>query len=146
MTDLQKAGILWQGAKQVALMLAGAAAKKYGKDVGEQQEVLAAISDLVSEIFLGESALLRTQKAIAKGRSAAVMTDLTLSLVNEAVFRMEQKAAAAWAALAEGAELAGCLKLTRHMLAWTPLNTIEMHRRVATRLCEVGSYNVLIGG
>ena len=146
MTDLQKAGILWQGAKQVALMLAGAAAKKYGKEVGEQQEILAAISDLVSDIFLGESALLRTQKAIAKGRPAAVMTDLTLSLMNEAVSRMEQKASAAWAALVQGAELAGCLKMTRHLLAWTPVNTIEMHHRVAQRLCEVGSYHVLIGG
>jgi alkylation response protein AidB-like acyl-CoA dehydrogenase len=146
MTDLQKAGVLWQGAKQVALMLAGAAAKKFGKDVGEEQEVLAAISDLISDIFLGESALLRTQKAIAKGRPAAVMTDLTLSLMNEAVGRMEQRAAAAWAALASGAELDACLKVTRKLLAWTPLNAIEIHRRVAKRLCEVGSYPVLIGG
>ncbi len=146
MTDLQKAGILWQGAKQVALMLAGAAVKKHGFDVGEQQEILAAISDLISEIFLGESALLRTQKAIAKGRPAAVMTDLTLSLMNEAVARMEQKASAAWAALASGAELGACLKATKHLLAWTPLNTIEIHSRVAKRLCEVGSYPVLIGG
>jgi bacterioferritin-associated ferredoxin len=61
-------------------MLAGAAAKKYGKEVGEQQEILAAISDLVSDIFLGESALLRTQKAIAKGASSVAMLSESTSL------------------------------------------------------------------
>lgn len=74
------------------------------------------------------------------------MTDMTLSLMNESVSRMEQRATTAWAAIASGVELETYLKTTRQLLAWTPLNTFELRRRISTRLSEVGAYPALVGG
>ena len=48
--------------KKVFLMLAGAGLKKYGMDLENQQEVLLSISDIMIEIYMAESAILRTEK------------------------------------------------------------------------------------
>lgn len=140
---LESAGVLLKNAKQLVLALAGAAAGKYGKQLAEQQEILAAISDMIIEIYLTESALLRTRKTLGRGRPAGMMTDLTLSLMNSSVSLMQQRAADAAAAMAAGDELKTYLGLIRHSLMWTPNNVVELHRGIAARLCEVGSYPAL---
>ena len=48
--------------KKVFLMLAGAGMKKFGVDLEKEQEVLLAISDVLIEIYMAESAILRTEK------------------------------------------------------------------------------------
>jgi alkylation response protein AidB-like acyl-CoA dehydrogenase len=141
---LEGVGVLLKNAKQLALALAGAAARKYGDKLAEQQEVLAAISDIIIEIYLDESALLRTRKALSQGRPAGTMTDLTLSLMNGSVALMEQRANTAAAAMASGDELKSHLGLIRRLLQWTPNNVVELRRGIAARLCEVGSYPALV--
>jgi len=143
---LDQAATLLRGAKQATLWLTGIAVKKFGDTLVEQQEVLGALSDLTIEIFLDESALLRTQKAIAAGRPAGAMTDLTLSLMNDSVSRMEQRGALALAACLTGDDLQKALANLRRLLAWTPLNVVELRRKVAARLCDVGTYPALIAG
>lgn len=143
---LEKVASVLKGAKQLALALAGIAAKKFGDKLTEQQEIVAAISDIVMDIFLNESALLRTQKAAQSGRPAGTMSDLTLSLMNESVARMEQRAGLVLAACSTGEELQKLLGLTRHLLTWTPLNVVEIRRKIAARLCEVGTYQSLVAG
>lgn len=141
---LDSVSVLLKNAKQLALALTGVAAKKFGDKLPEQQEVLAAISDIIMEIYLDESALLRTRKALSQGRPAGTMTDLTLSLMNGSVSLMEQRATTAVAAIAGGDELKAHLGLIRHLLKWTPNNVIELRRGIAARLCEVGSYPALV--
>ena len=48
--------------KKVFLMLSGAGLKKYGMDLENHQEVLLSISDILIEIYMSESAILRTEK------------------------------------------------------------------------------------
>jgi hypothetical protein len=74
------------------------------------------------------------------------MTDLTLSLMNDSVSRMEQRGTLALAACLTGDELQKSLAQLRRCLAWTPLNVVELRRKVAARLCDVGSYPALIAG
>jgi hypothetical protein len=59
---------------------------------------------------------------------------------------MEQRATAALAACLEGDELNSALALVRRCLPWTPVNAIELRRRVTKRLCDVGTYPALIAG
>lgn len=143
---LDQTGALLQNAKQLALWLTGAAVQKFGKEVVEQQEVVAAISDIIIEIYLDESALLRTRKTLASGKPAGTMTDLTLSLMNDSVSRMENRATLALAACVTGEELEKSLELVRMLLTWTPVNAVELRRRVAARLCEVETYPALVAG
>ena len=141
---LAGAPLLLANAKRLALMLAGVAYQRFGEKLIEEQEVVAHLSDIISDIYLAESALLRTLKARQKGNPSKVMSDLTLIFLNDAVGRMEGKARQALAATSAGDELRGQLGLVRRLLRWQPLNTVALRRGIAQRLSEVGTYPALI--
>lgn len=48
--------------KKVFLMVAGSAAQKYGTELEEHQQTLIAAADILIEIYMAESAILRTEK------------------------------------------------------------------------------------
>ena len=48
--------------KKVFLMVAGAAVQKFGPDLDKHQQLLIAASDILIEIYMAESAILRTEK------------------------------------------------------------------------------------
>ena len=63
---------LAQNAKKVALMTLGTAAQKYMMKLGDQQEILMGIADIIMDTYAMESAILRTQKlAASQGEEAA---------------------------------------------------------------------------
>ena len=131
--------------KRLALFLAGVAYQKFGDKLIEEQEIVAAVSDVIIDVFLAESALLRTLKARKNGGKSSVMADLTLIIVNGAVERMELRARTALAAISEGDDLRGQLGMVRRLLRWTPVNVVGLRRGIARRLCEVGSLPALVG-
>ena len=141
---LQNARTALAGARKLFLVLGGSAMQRFGKELAEQQEVLAAQSDIMIDLFLGESALLRTLKSKAKGASAAMMTDLTLIFINDSLMRMEQHARTALAAMVSGDDLKARLQIAQRLLRWTPINTIEIRRRVAAALGERGGYSAML--
>jgi hypothetical protein len=143
--DLAAAQFLLGRAKKAVLLLFGAAHQKFGDKIIHEQEVLAVLSDICIDLFLGESAVLRALKARARGGAgAAVHADLALVWVNDSVARMENRARDAVAHMATGDELKLQLGLARKMLRWTPLDTVAMRRRLAARLGTVGNYPALI--
>ena len=130
--------------KKLALFIAGVAYQKFGDKLIDEQEVVASLSDIIIDVYLAESALLRALKVRKTNGAAPVLTDLTLIFVNEAVGRMELQARRALAATSEGDELRSQLGLVRRLLRWMPMNTVAMRRRIAKRLCEVGSFPALV--
>ncbi len=52
--------------KKVFLMVAGEAVQKYGPDLEEHQQLLMAASNILIEIYMAESAILRTEKNIKR--------------------------------------------------------------------------------
>ncbi|MFP5260329.1 MAG: acyl-CoA dehydrogenase family protein [Blastocatellia bacterium] len=131
-------------AKKAAVAVLGLAAQKYRDKVQEQQEVLAAASDIIMEIFGMESALLRTEKLVASRGEAAFAThiDVTRTFASDAVQRVEQHAKTALAAMAEGDELRTMLAMLRRFMKFTPMNTVAARRRIADSLIEAGRYNL----
>ena len=73
-----------------------------------------------------------------------MMADLTLVFANDAVSRLEQQARRALAAISQGDELRAQLGIARRLLRWLPLDGIGMRRRIARRLCDVGSFSALV--
>jgi alkylation response protein AidB-like acyl-CoA dehydrogenase len=120
-------------AKQAMLFCAGVAYERFKEELGQQQEVTAAISDMVMEIFAAESALLRTEKLLAQGRGEAA-EQMTRVLLQDAVGGVERHAAAALAACAEGAALDQQLGAVRRALQHRPVNAVELRRAIAARL------------
>src|SRR6185295_11417304 len=94
------------------------------------------MSNMIIDIFLAESALLRTLKARKANGGSSVMADLTLAFINDAVGRMELQARQALAATSQGDELRAQLGIVRRLLRWSPLNGVALRRRIAKRLCE----------
>jgi alkylation response protein AidB-like acyl-CoA dehydrogenase len=144
--ELATAQALLVNAKKLVLFVSGVAYQKYGDKLIEEQEVVACLSELIIDTFLAESALLRTLKARKASGTSSVMADLTLAFINDAVGRMEQQSRVALAATSQGDELKAQLGIVRRLLRWSPLNGIALRRRIAKRLCEVGSFPALVAG
>ena len=51
----------YQESEKIFLMLAGAGMKKFGLELKKEQEVLISIADIMIEIYMAESAILRTE-------------------------------------------------------------------------------------
>lgn len=131
-------------AKKIVLLVAGAAARKYGEKLQQQQEVLGRVADLVIETFAMESALLRALKVYEEeGREAAVTKELLAKIyISDAFGKMDLWAREALAAVEEGdalrTVLAALRKLTRH----NPVNVIALKRQVADKVIEAEKYMV----
>jgi alkylation response protein AidB-like acyl-CoA dehydrogenase len=135
---------LLANAKRLALFLSGAAYRKFGEKLVEEQEVAARLSDIIIDIYLAESALLRALKLRnQRGRSSAA-SDLALIFADEAAGRMELDARRVLAVVSQGDELRAQLGIVRRLLRWLPVNAVALRRRIADRLCQVGSFPALV--
>ena len=129
---------LAQNAKKVALMTLGTAAQKYMMKLGDQQEILMGIADIIMDTYAMESAILRAQKlAASEGEEAAARyIDITRVFCNDAVERIEARAKNTLAAMSEGDELRTLLAALRRFTKLTPMNTIAARQRIADVVIE----------
>ena len=134
---------LIQNLKKVFLMLAGAGMKKFGMDLEKEQEVLLRISDIIIEIYMSESAILRTEKnssryGIDKVSSQIAMSKLYLYQACDIII---SKAKELIVSLSEGTEqkflLAGLKRFTKY---FNYPNTIELKRQIADVLEKENKY------
>jgi alkylation response protein AidB-like acyl-CoA dehydrogenase len=133
---------LVEGLKKTALLVAGSAVQKYMMSLEKEQEIIGAMSNLVMEAYVAESALLRAQKQTGKGPSdaAAWYADAARTYIFEAADRAELEARRALARIAEGDMLRAQLALARRFLKRTPADTIGLKRRLADRALELNRY------
>ncbi len=133
---------LAKNAKKVGLMTLGTAAQKYMMTLGEQQEILIGIADIIMDAYAMESAILRTQKlAAAQGEDAAARyIDMTRVFCNDAVERIDARAKNTLAGMAEGDELRTLLAALRRFTKLTPVNTIAARQRIADVMIEANRY------
>ena len=129
-------------AKKVALMTLGTAAQKYMMKLGDQQEVLMGIADIIIDTYAMECAILRTQKLIgSQGEAAAARyIDMTRIFCNDAVERVDATAKNTLAAMAEGDELRTLLAALRRFTKLTPMNTVVARQRIADVMVEANRY------
>jgi alkylation response protein AidB-like acyl-CoA dehydrogenase len=133
---------LAKNAKKVGLMTLGTAAQKYMMTLGDQQEILIGIADIIMDAYAMESAILRTQKlAGSQGEEAAARyIDMTRVFCNDAVERIEARAKNTLAGMAEGDELRTLLAALRRFTKLTPVNTIVARQRIAAEMIEANKY------
>jgi butyryl-CoA dehydrogenase len=129
-------------AKKIGLFVAGAASQKYMQAIADQQEVMAAVADIVSETFMMESAVLRAMKiAEASGeKTAALPIAMTQVYCAEAIERIESRARKVIAAVAEGDMLRMQLAVLKRLNKYEPVNQIALREQIAARTIEAGKY------
>jgi len=132
---------LVENAKKIALLVLGVAYQKFGLALEEQQEVLAAITDISMNAFAMESVYLRTQKlaGLHKGEIAA---DACAVFLREAMEIVESAARNMLAASSEGDSLRTNLAVLKRFAKFEPVNAIAARRRIAERLLAAGRYLV----
>jgi alkylation response protein AidB-like acyl-CoA dehydrogenase len=133
---------LTANAKKVALMTLGTAAQKYMMKLGDQQEILMGIADIIMDTYAMETAILRARKlAASQGEAAAERyLDMTRVFCNDAVERIEAKAKNTLAGMSEGDELRTLLAALRRFTKLQPMNTIAARQRIADDLIAANKY------
>jgi alkylation response protein AidB-like acyl-CoA dehydrogenase len=119
--------------KKIFLQSSGGAVQKYREKLADEQELVAALSNIVMEIYAMESSLLRAQKAAnAKGQAAAQpMIDAARAFISDAAERIEHEAKRAIAALHEGDMLTTQMSVLKRFAKRAPVDTIALRRNVA---------------
>ena len=131
-------------AKKLGLFAAGVATQKYMQAIQDQQEIMGAIADMVMEIYVMESALLRTLKVIStQGETAAeIPIAMTRAYLSQAIEKIESAARKVVAASADGDALRTQLAILRRLAKHDPYNTIEFRQQIAQRLIDCGKYSL----
>jgi alkylation response protein AidB-like acyl-CoA dehydrogenase len=119
-------------AKKIFLLAAGTAVQRYREQLTDHQEIVAALSNIVFDIYAMESSLRRAQKAAgAKASVAGIMMDAATSFIYDALDRIEKEARTALTSAAEGDTLVTQLAVLRRFAKHPPVDTIALRRRVA---------------
>lgn len=129
--------------KKLALFAAGVASEKYMTALADEQEVMAAIADMVMEVYGLESALLRARKmrqAGAKAERVELAEAMTQMYAETALERIAASARRVVAAAAEGDALRTRLAILRRLAKHEPANGVALSRKVAAGVVAKGRY------
>ncbi|MGQ4667332.1 acyl-CoA dehydrogenase family protein [Metabacillus halosaccharovorans] len=139
---LEQEKYLLKNAKKIGVLIAGLAAQKYGKELQKEQEVLVNIADIVSNVYAMESAILRTEKAIAKTGEEKNKQKLLYTQVycQEAFNEIESHAKESLIAVESGDSLRMMLSALRKFTRHTPINVIGKKREIASAIIDKNAY------
>jgi alkylation response protein AidB-like acyl-CoA dehydrogenase len=130
---------LLASAKKISLFCSGAASQKFGNDLGEQQEIMGALADILSEVLALESSILRAEK-VNKPNSMAVK--LTKYYAAHSFRIIETSAERVLAAVAEGDMLRTQMTIFRRLSKHEPVNTVALGREISAAMVEAGRYRL----
>ncbi|MBO1909842.1 hypothetical protein J4G37_34250, partial [Microvirga sp. 3-52] len=136
--------VLVKNAKKIGLLVAGLAAQRFGTKLEQEQEILVNIADIASNVFGMESALLRTEKAIARNGEEKEKQKILYTEVfcQEAFAEIEKDAKEVLLAAVEGDNQRMMLSALRKLTRSTPYNIIAKKREASEKLIDVERYIV----
>jgi len=128
--------------KKVFLMVAGSAVQKYGTELESHQQVLLAASDILIEIYMAESAILRAEKNTKRNMNnpdhQVAMAQLYLY---HAVDTITEKAKEGISSIAEGDEQRMMLMGLKRFTKYTNLpNVIALRNKIAEKVVSENTY------
>ena len=136
---------LAQQAKKATLFAIGVAARKYPQTLNDEQEIVAALADMIIEVFALDSAVIRARKIVAaKGEAAAApATTMAQIYAMEAMSRMETAARKIVGAVSEGDTLGADMMTLRRLFKYDPVNVIALQQKIAQHVLYRGKYSVV---
>ncbi|PYR64247.1 MAG: acyl-CoA dehydrogenase [Acidobacteria bacterium] len=127
--------------KKTTLMVLGLAMQTYRDKLGDEQEVLMHLADMLIDVFSADSAVLRAQAALGRRVTQADLHgDAARVFVNDAALRIDASARQALAAMADGDTLRMMLAALRRLMKIAPINTVALRRRLADETVARGGY------
>ncbi len=129
--------------KKVFLMVAGRAVQKFGPELEEHQQLLLAASDILIQIYLAESALLRTEKNARRFGEEAQAPQIAMSklYLYRAVDIVNDKGKEAIISFAEGDEQRMMLMGLKRFTKYTNYpNVVALRTQIADKVAADNGY------
>ena len=129
--------------KKAFLMVAGGAVQKYGPDLDGHQQLLMAAADILIEIYMAESTILRTEKLAKKQGEDKVKEQIAMAklYLYKAVDVVTQKGKESIISFAEGDEQRMMLMGLRRFTKYTNMpNIVGLRETITTKLVAENSY------
>ena len=128
--------------KKAGLMVAGFAVQKFMMKLSEEQEVLMNLADMLIELYVAESTLLRVEKLIGqRGETACeIQKEMAINYLHYAIEKAASCGRQAITAFAEGDELRLLLMGLKRFTKIDPYNLKEARRKIANYVIEKGEY------
>ncbi|TBW28967.1 acyl-CoA dehydrogenase family protein [Gramella sp. KN1008] len=129
--------------KKVFLMVAGSAVQKFGPDLEEHQQLLLAAADILIEIYMAESGILRTEKNAKRFGAESQKEQIAMAklYLYHAVDLINTKAKEGIISFADGDEqrmmLMGLKRFTKYQ---NQPNIIELRNVIAEKLTSENKY------
>ena len=128
--------------KKTILMVAGTAAQKLGDKLALEQEVMMNIANMIIEVYMLESALLKTEKLITKDGRAMHEEKISMCInyLHHTVEEVRKNGKEALYAILEGDEQKMLLMGLKRFTKVQPTNLKEHRRLIAKTLIEENKY------
>jgi alkylation response protein AidB-like acyl-CoA dehydrogenase len=128
--------------KKATLMIAGAALQKFMMTFEHEQEIIMNLADMMIELYVAESALLRVEKLIGvRGEAACeLQKDAAMIYLHTAVDKVNTAGKTAITSFAEGDELRVMLMGLKRFTKIEPMNLKNARRRIAEASIEKNGY------
>jgi hypothetical protein len=128
--------------KKATLMIAGAALQKFMMAFEQEQEIIMNVADMMIELYVAESTLLRVEKLIGvRGEAACeLQKDAAMIYLHFAVDKVNTAGKAAITSFAEGDELRVMLMGLKRFTKIEPMNLKNARRRIAEASIEKNGY------
>lgn len=129
--------------KKAFLMVAGGAVQKYGPDLDGHQQLLMAAADILIEIYMAESTILRTEKLAKTKGEAAVKEQIAMAqlYLYKAVDIITQKGKEGIVSFAEGDEQRMMLMGLRRYTKYTNMpNVVGLREIITSKLVAENAY------
>ncbi len=129
--------------KKVFLMVAGSAVQKFGPQLEEHQQLLMAAADILIEIYMVESSLLRTEKNAKRFGEDAQELQIAMTRLNlfNAVEKISTKAKEGIISFAEGDEQRMMLMGLKRFTKYTNMpNVVALRNQIAEKMTAENEY------
>lgn len=129
--------------KKSFLMVAGSAVQKYGPELDAHQQLLMAAADMLIEIYIAESTILRTEKTAKKLGANAIQEQIAMAqlYLYKAVDVVNQKGREGIASMAEGDEQRMLLMGLRRFTKYTNIpNVVALRETITSKLVAENQY------
>ena len=129
--------------KKAFLMIAGSAVQKYTTKLGEEQQLVMAAAEMMIEIYIAESAILKTEKLVSKTSEDACEGQIAMVKLNlfNAVEKIGTKGKEALYSFTEGDEQRMMLMGLKRFTKYTNFpNIINLRKIIADKVIEENSY------
>jgi len=129
--------------KKLFLMVSGAALQKYGEKIEDHQQLMLAASDILIQIYMAESALLRAEKLAKKEGEEKVKEQIAMAKLNlfHAIDIIETAGKHSIISFTEGDEQRMMLMGLKRYIKYVNMpNIIELRNIIADKVTEENKY------